>query len=98
MIGGSYYWVAGSEEIHLLNHNRDAEKNEVYARKLNKEEITELPVEVVYVGPVNLVFLDDDEEAFTKLVKIIQNMNMMQDPDFVGFPVGMHSQTSDSGS
>jgi hypothetical protein len=64
---------------------------------LNSEEISELPLEVVYVGPMNLAFLDDDEAAFTKLVKIIQNMNMMQDPDFVGFPVGKHSKTSDNG-
>ena len=86
-IGDAYYWIAGSAEVHLLNHERN-EENKFYARKLSPDEIAQLPVEIVYVGQENLIFLDDEEKAFTILVSIIEKMNSMQDPKFVSFPLG----------
>ena len=86
-IGDAYYWIAGSGEVHLLNHERNAE-NKFYARKLSPDEIADLPVEIVYVGNENFIFLDDEERAFTILVSIIEKMNSMQDPKFVSFPLG----------
>ena len=87
-IGDAYYWIAGSEEVHHLNHEKN-EENKFYARKLSPDEIADLPVEIVYVGEENLItFLDDEEKAFTNLVSIIEKMNSMQDPKFVSFPLG----------
>ena len=86
-IADSFYWVAGPEEIFYLNHKRNV--GESYARKLGVEEIMTLPVEIVYVGDEGHAhYLDDEEEAFAKLVKIIENMNLMQHKDFVSFPLG----------
>ena len=86
MIGNMFYWIAGTEEIHLLYHERTADSG--YAKKLDREEIDQLPVEVVYVGPDSHAFVDDEEKAFSNLVGIIARMNLMQDQQFVSFPLG----------
>ena len=86
IVGDKYYWIAGTEEVHLLDHERAAGGG--YARKLEKEEISQLPVEVVYVGPDSNGFVDDEEKAFANLVAIIAKMNLMQDQQFVSFPLG----------
>ena len=86
-IDGAFYWIAGPEEIFILNHKRN-NNDDRYARKLGPEEILCLPVDIVYVGEDTPRYLDDEEEAFAKLVKIIENMNLMQDKEFVSFPLG----------
>ena len=91
MIGGKYYWIAGAEEVHLLHHNRTAESG--YAQKLERKELDELPVEIVYVGPENQSFVNDEEKAFGNLVAIIAKMNHMQDKQFVSFPLGKSNLT-----
>ena len=47
-----------------------------------------MPVDIVYVGQSDVTFVNDEETAFTNLVSIIQKMNMMQDEQFVSFPLG----------
>ena len=86
-IDDHFYWIAGPEQMFILNHEK-TKNGDSYARKLGVEEILCLPVDIVYVGNEGPHYLDDEEEAFTRLVKIIENMNMMQDPDFVSFPLG----------
>ena len=87
MLEGSFYWIAGPEDIFQLNHKRKI--GDSYTRKLGAEEIMTLPVDIVYVGDEEPGhYLDDEEEAFARLVKIIENMNMMQDKNFVSFPLG----------
>ena len=76
-IGEEFYWIAGSEEVFLLNTKRSTNGQD-YAKKLRAEEILTLPIDLVYVGDEGPHYLDDEEEAFTKLVKIIENMNMMR--------------------
>ena len=87
-IDGKFYWIAGAEEVHLLNHERTVGSGASYARKLGTEEIAELPIELVYVGPDTIGFINDEEKAFTNLVGILERMNLMQDPKFVSFPLG----------
>ena len=95
MIGDKYYWIAGAEEVHLLNHKRSIGDKTKYSKKLSKEEISELPVDLIYLGSDTTVFINDEEEAFTKLVGIIYKMNLMQDPQFVSFPLGKLPYTFD---
>ena len=87
LIDNTYFWIAGAEEIFALNHMKD-DPVDVYAKKLSVEEIQNLPFDIVYEGE-EISYLDDEEEAFSKLVKIIENMNLMQDKDFVSFPLGI---------
>ena len=50
-IGGQFYWIAGAKEVHLLNHERSVGSGDSYAKKLSTDEIADLPIELVYVGP-----------------------------------------------
>ena len=95
LIGDKYYWIAGAEEVHLLNHKRSIGDKTKYSKKLSKEKISELPVDLIYLGSDTTVFINDEEEAFTKLVGIIYKMNLMQDPQFVSFPLGKLPYTFD---
>ena len=42
----------------------------------------------MYVGPDTIAYVNDEEKAFTNLVAIVEKMNLMQDPQFVSFPLG----------
>ena len=71
-----YYLVAG--EVFSLTGE---------LRQLTDEEIADLPVIISWKGP-NLNFEMDEKECFRLLSEIIFDMNEMQDPRFVSFPVG----------
>ena len=59
------------------------------ARKLDRQEVDELPVVISWKGP-KYCFETDKKECFELLVKIISDMNSMQNPKFVSFPLGKH--------
>ena len=89
-LDGKFYFFAGPAEIHLLNHKKN-EAMDFYSIKLTQEEIDDLPVEPLYVGTeCSEVFLNDEKKALQLLLKIVANMNLMQDPKFYSFPLGMH--------
>lgn len=85
-LGDNFYWIAGAEEVHLLNAKR-SDSLDFYAHKLTAEELEELPVEVIYVGIEKFAFLDDEKTALDMLLKIIMKMNLMQSPEFYSFPL-----------
>jgi hypothetical protein len=57
-------------------------------RKLTPEDIQELPVIISWKGP-DYHYKTDEKECFQLLCKIIFDMNLMQNPKFVSFPLGM---------
>ena len=71
-----YYLVAG--ELFSLTGE---------LKQLTDEEIADLPVIISWKGP-NVKFEMDEKECFRLLTEIIFDMNKMQDPRFVSFPVG----------
>ena len=85
-VGGKYYFVGGPDQVHLLNHEQ--KDDEEYSRRLSEAELSELPVEIVWTGNETKDFSNQEEEAFSLLVSIIRNMNLMQDTSFHSFPLG----------
>ena len=56
-------------------------------RKLTRHEIDELPVIISWKGP-RFCFHTDEKKCYELLTEIFQDMNMMQNPKFVSFPLG----------
>ena len=56
-------------------------------RMLTPGEIADLPMIISWKGPP-LSFSIDEKECFKLITDIIYDMNQMQDPEFVSFPVG----------
>ena len=85
-IDGSYYFVAGAEEVHMLNHKKTPD--DVFSRKLSKDEIQNLSLEIIWTGSTKYKYENDEKEAFKLLGEIFEKMNLMQDPKFYSFPLG----------
>ena len=56
-------------------------------KKLSQDDIKELPITISWKGPL-FSFETDEAKCFELLTKIIYDMNLMQDPRFVSFPLG----------
>ena len=56
--------------------------------KLSPEEVLALPVKVSWSGP-QLRFETDSESCFRILAEIFYDFNLMQNKNFVSFPIGM---------
>ena len=54
---------------------------------LTPDQIADLPVIISWKGPT-MTFSSDERECYKLLTDIIYDMNLMQDPQFVSFPVG----------
>ena len=87
-IEANYYWVAGTD-IYLINHDI-SEGMASFAKVLTQEEISLLPIEIVYTGP-HQDFNTDEEEAFRLVARVIELMNMMQDPEWHSYPLGTYN-------
>ena len=81
-----FYFISGDTEVYLLNLERGEDKP--YSQKLTVDEISDLPVEPVYVGPQSPIYSTEEKAAIELLLKIIGKMNVMQDPEFLSFPLG----------
>ena len=88
-IGSSYFFIAGTDQIFLLNHeyNKETELN-FFSRKLSEEDIANLDVDIIWTGIKRFDFCDDEEEAFSLLNLIITKMNLMQEEEVYSFPLG----------
>ena len=75
-IDGSYYLIGSS--IFKLGGA---------PRKLTQEDIQQLPVIISWRGP-ECDFYTDSKECIRLLCQIIEDMNMMQNPTYVDFPLG----------
>ena len=58
------------------------------ATKLSQEEMEELSVEIVYVGPRSREFLTDEKRALEIITSMIQKVNLMQTSKIYSFPLG----------
>ena len=76
-IGDCYYYIAS--DIFDVTEQ---------AKKMSEEEVKEMPVKVIYSGPV-IDFLTDEKECFTLLMEIIKKFNLMQSDEFYSFPLGI---------
>ena len=85
-IDGAYYWIAGTDQIFLINHEISEENSEL-ARLLTAGEVKKLPQEFIFIGP-KTEYSDNEDEAFRLLVKIIELMNEMQEKDWWSYPLG----------
>ena len=91
-LGEKYFFIAGNNNIFHLNHVKA--EDDKFARKLTKEEIDDLHVEIIWTGSEQIMYEDDEKTAFTILCSIIEKMNHMQDPQFYSFPLGRHCTTA----
>ena len=66
---------------------KDVFKLKVTPRKLTDEEVNELPVVLKWKGP-NIEFCTDMYEGLKLLIRIIYDMNEMQNPKFTSAPLG----------
>ena len=82
VIGEKYFWVSSPSDIFLLNSGGNL------AFKLSPEEITELPVEIAYVGQESPEYRVDEKRVFEIITSIILKMNMMQTSEVYSFPLG----------
>ena len=73
----SYYLIA--YEVFIIDDK---------PRKLTSEEIQDLPVNISWSGP-QYDFDTDEKTCFKLLTEIIFDMNIMQNPKFSSFPLGM---------
>ena len=85
-----FYFIAGQAQVFLLSHKRA--EGEAFAQKLSPDEINDLQMEPIYVGPVTPEYKTDEKEALELLLKIIAKMNLMQDPEFYSFPLGNYTR------
>ena len=92
-VDDKFYWVAGPSEIHLLNFYKSEAEN-FFSKKLSDEEIKELPFDIIYTGPTTTSYSNDEEEAFKIILKIIDEMNAMQEPEWYSFPLGKSEHCS----
>ena len=76
-IGDRYYFISGPDQVFMMLTEDDAHGSD-FARKLDKDEISNLPVDLVYLAKPE-VFSDDVMQAFKWLDTILYNMNEMQD-------------------
>ena len=83
-INDEYFFIGNQRDVFILN------KGGVYASKLSEEEITSLSVELVYTGPEDMIFLNNEETALELLVKIIKKVNLVQTSDVHSFPLGRY--------
>ena len=81
LIDDKYYWVSGQQYIFLLDHDN------VLSYKMSEEEVNELTVEIVYVGPESPKS-SNEERVFELLVSMILKMNKMQTSQVYSFPLG----------
>ena len=83
MIDKKFYWIAGQEEVFLLNNGN------TFAYKMSPEEIGEMSVELVYAGQGNPIqFVVEEKRAFEIILQIIHKMNLMQTSKIYSFPLG----------
>jgi hypothetical protein len=75
-IEGSFYLIASS--IYLLGG---------HPRKLTQDDIQQLSVIISWRGPV-CEFITEEKECIRLLFQILEDMNNMQDPTYVDFPLG----------
>jgi hypothetical protein len=75
-IDGSYYLIGSS--IFKLGGNPS---------KLTQEDIQELPLIISWRGPM-CEFITDEKECIRLFCQIIEDMNNMQNPTYVDFPLG----------
>ena len=78
--------IAGSDQVHWLNHQKT--EDDKFSRRLTQEEISELPLEIIWTGSQKFVFENDEKECFTLVFTIIGNMNEMQDSRYHSYPLG----------
>ena len=57
------------------------------ATKLSEEDIEELPVRIMYSGPVR-EYSTDEKRCYEVLMDILDKFNLMQNPEFYSFPLG----------
>ena len=76
-IGTRHYFVA--TDIYDLTR---------WGHKLDEQELAELPIRHCYNGK-EVAYQNDRREAFTILMRIVNNANKMQDPEFYSFILGM---------
>ena len=76
-----YFFISSDSDIFILN------KDDEYSRRLSSNEIENLPVRVIWVGPASQTrYVADDFNAVKALVKIVDKFNkMVPNPSFHGF-------------
>ena len=74
-IDQQFYFMSGKDQIFFLDTAENAPK---LTRKLDLEDISALPVDLLYTGKYE-EFSDDEVPAFAELATIIYNMNLMQE-------------------
>ena len=82
LIQDCHFFIAGHDNVYLL----DSEDHLAY--KMSKEEIDELPVEILYTGQEKPNYQVDEKNALELIIKIIQKMNIMQTSEIYSFPLG----------
>ena len=88
-IGESYYFIAGSDEIYLLNHRKT--EDDKFSSKLSEADLEELEVEIIWTGSKQFKYETDEKKAFTLWCSIIHKMNLQQPEENHSFPVGEHN-------
>ena len=78
-IGDRYYFIAGRDQVHLLNHEKIEDQK--FSRKLTEIDLEQMEVEIVWTGST-YEYENDEKEAFSLLCSIITKMNMMQDEEY----------------
>ena len=76
-IGERFYFISGPDQVFMMLREDDAHASD-FAKKLDADEISNLPVDIVYLSKPE-VFSDDVMLAFKWLDIILYNMNEMQE-------------------
>lgn len=74
-IDAKFYFVSGKDQVFFLSTDDKAPE---LTRKLDLDEISSLPEDLLYTGKYES-FSDDEVPAFAELATIIYNMNLMQE-------------------
>ena len=83
VIQGVYYWISGQADVYLLNTNN------YLAHKMGKQEIEDLPVEIIFGGVEMTNFLVDEKRALEIILLILLKFNSMQTSQIFSFPLGL---------
>ena len=74
-----YYLICGERSIFILN------EEDYYSRELTAQEIDDLNFSVTWNGPKPKVkYESNDEKAIESLLKIINNVNLLQNKEYYG--------------
>ena len=85
-INGSFYFIG--PKVYRLNQKEPGNFLVDYAEVLSDAEVSNLPVSIKYIGP-HLEFSCDERGFIECYGKILREFNLMQDPRYVSFPLGL---------